>query len=228
MLLVRYYRETSSKWYIKIRQRHVDIIITKYHGCYKIAWEESSVSSERIKVLRICVGIFRRCLITWDLIISSGPIIVNDLFVRSPRVRCHRVRLFACSKSAAISSRWTRLCVHCLPLINDPSLRARCASWKSSGTRCSSGACPGERTCQGTCLSLTAASSSDDLGGGHASKWRSMLNSFYSTDQRTQTRFRTYKSFSRPCLIEFLIYLAARSILTYRQISIGSMLKKGT
>lgn len=182
------------------------------------------------KFLRICVGIFRRCLITWDLIISSGHIIVNDLFVRSPRVRCHRVRLFACSESTAISSRWTRLCVHCLclPLINDPSLRARCASWKSSGTRCSTGACLGERTCQGTCSSLTAASGPDDLGGEHASKWRSVLTSSYSTDQKKmQTRFRTYKSLSRPRLIEFLIYLAARSILTYRQISIGSILKKG-
>lgn len=157
---MQYYRETFTKWHIKILQRHVDIIVTKYHRCCKIAWEGSS--AERLlrgaKFLRICVGIFRGRLITWDLIISSGHIIVNDLFVRSPRVRCHRVRLFAYSESAAISSRRTRLCVHCLPLINDPSLRARCASWKSSGTRRSTGACPGERTCQGTCSSLTAAS----------------------------------------------------------------------
>lgn len=139
---------------------------------------------------------------------------MNDLFVRSPRVRCHRVRLFSYSEFAAISSRWTRLCVHCLPLINDPSLRARCASWKSSRTRRST-ACPGERTCQRTCSSLTVASGHDDLGG--ASKWRSVLNSSCSTDQkRTRARFRAHKSLSRPRLIEFLIYLAARSNLTYR------------
>lgn len=199
MLLEQYYRETSSKWYIKILQCHVDIIITKYHRCYKIAWEGSSAECllSGAKFLRICVGIFRGRLITWDLIISSGHIIVNDLFVRSPRVRCHRVRLFAYSESAAISSRRTRLCVHCLPLINGPSLRARCASWKSSGTRRSTGACPGERTCQGTRSSLTAASDPDDLGGGHASKWRSMLNRSIQSIKRERKRSFEYIKASR-------------------------------
>jgi len=79
-----------------------------------------------------------------------------------------------------------------------------------------------ERTCQGTYSSLTAASSSDDLGGGQG--WKPAIGPVQSI--RRGKRGSEHIKVSRPRLIESLIYPAARSNLAYKQISIGSVLKK--
>lgn len=117
------------------------------------------------------------------------------------------------------------VCVHRLLLINDPSLLARCVPVKINVldvALCMSR----ERTCQGTYSSLTAASGPDDLGGGQGS----VLNSSSSADQKRRTRFRTHQSLSLASAFNriFNISKPCDQILAYRQMSIGSALKKSS
>lgn len=196
---------------------HVGIIVTKYQCCYLSGKSFRHLPSGS-KLLRVYVGIFWGRLITWDLIISSEHI-VNDLFVRRLRVRCHRVRLFACSDFSCCYL-ITVTSVSTVPFWLTTPHYWLDARHENHHARRSAVHVP-RTNLSGDVLISYGGIKSWRLG------WRGSGVKFVQFD-RSEEANGTHRTLSRTRLhlIESLIYPTARSNLAYRQISIGSVLKK--